>query len=390
MSLSAVTFASRQGRAASATTAEAAPTMVIVSPGGLSGGGGMGSVTRAMVHWLKQKPGQGRVFVIDPRGDGPAWFWPVRFLLAAIQLVWLRLAHRPRVLHLQVSERSSFLRKGALLLLGRMMGMKTVLHHHGAEVIPFFTGTAAPMRWLVRRAAALADMNIVLGERWRRFLMDEVGIDATKVTIVYNAAPDLGGSRIARRPGPMRFLLLANLSPRKGVGEFLRACALLVSEGRDIHATLAGGGDVRRYANEANALGLADRCTFTGWVGRERAETLIASSDALVLPSFDEGMPMAILEALSAGLPVIATPVGAIPEALSGERHALLTPPGDADALAAAMRRLMDDGELADHLRREGRRLYEERFQLDAYMARLVQLYAGLDRPRTTDPRRAG
>lgn len=356
--------------------------VVIVSPGGRDGGGGMGSVTRAMAEWLTaQRPGI-TVHLLDPRGNGPAWLWPFHFAAAAARLIVIRLGGKASILHLQVSERSSLIRKGLLLALGRALGLRTVLHHHGAEFIPFHRAAGRLMRRWVAWTGAATDLNIVLGERWRSFLVEEVGVDAGKVVTLYNATADLGPARTARAACRWHFLLMANLSPRKGVGEFLAAVALLASQGRDVTATIAGGGEVARYRAEAEALGIARRCHFTGWVGRTDVAKLIADADALVLPSHDEGLPMVILEALSAGLPVIATPVGSIPEVLRHDETCLFIGVGDVAGVAAAMTRVATDPALAARLAANGREAYEQRFEIGAFMEAMLGFYhAVLDRP---------
>lgn len=372
------------------------PGVVIASPGGRAGRGGMASVTRSMAEWLEGKGGS--VDILDTRGGGASWKWPFFFIGAAARLLVLWIIRRPTVLHLQVSERNSFIRKGLLLLLGHALGMTVILHHHGAELIPFYRTTAPPMRrwtrWIIRRA----HHNLVLGERWLAFLRDEVGADSGRLEVLYNASADLSGPvqlarKTRRETGPVsetvHVVLMANLSPRKGIGEFLQALQSLRSAGMDIRATLAGGGDIERYVKEAEALGMSDRCRFAGWVDRAGVPDLFAAADVLVLPSHEEGLPMAILEALSCHVPVVATPVGSIGELLLDGRDCLLVTPGDSGALADAIRRIALDPELSRRLAENGRILFDRTFELERYMQRLVGIYthaASRNRPDGRSP----
>lgn len=386
--MSATTDKSRPAAAQQQSPDRHVGGVVIVSPGGCDGGGGMGSVTRVMAEWLKAQRPDLRVHVLDPRGDGPAWLWPFHFAAAAARLIAIGLGGKASILHLQVSERSSLIRKGLLLAVGRALGLRTILHHHGAEFIPFHRAAGRLMRRWVAWTGVAADLNIVLGERWRSFLVEEVGVDASKVVTLYNATADLGPARAARAACRWHFLLMANLSPRKGVDEFLAAVALLASQERDVTATIAGGGEVARYRAEAEALGIAARCRFTGWVGRTDVVKLIGDADALVLPSYDEGLPMVILEALSAGLPVIATPVGSIPEVLRHEETCLFVGVGDIAGVAAAMTRIATEPALAARLAAKGREAYEQRFEVGAFMVATLGLYhAVLDRRPDRGPK---
>ena len=151
--------------------------VIIASPGGMAGRGGMASVTRTMEEWISSSDLGIGVCVLDPRGIGSSWLWPVYFCRAIIDALRLGLKPGPKILHLQVSERSSFIRKGLLQSLGHAFGMTTILHHHGAELIPFYRSASAPLRWWSHRTICRADLNIVLGQRWQDFLSKEVGAD---------------------------------------------------------------------------------------------------------------------------------------------------------------------------------------------------------------------
>ena len=158
----------------------------------------------------------------------------------------------------------------------------------------------------------------------------------------------------------------------------LQAIALLAERGIEASATLAGEGQQDAYRQLAHRLGIGARVHFAGWLAPERLLELHRTSDALVLASRHEGMPMAIIEALAAGLPVIATPVGLIPETLRDGETALLVPPGEPVALADAMERLALDPALGRRLGHGGRQLYERTYDLDRYMRRLLALYGQL------------
>ena len=358
--------------------------VVIASPGGRDAGGGMGTVTRLIADEIDGSGTGLRAAVLDPRGAGSGMLWPPYFGRAAARLLAWCLVGRVALVHLQVSERSSFLRKGALLWLARLFGCPTVLHHHGAELITTYRTGRAIFRPVIRWSVRAASVNLVLGERWRAFLTTELGVPADRVRVLFNATPDLWegpapfSAEAALAGREPTLLLLANLSPRKGVGEMLDATARLRAAGRPIRLILAGGGEIARYEAEAARLGIADLCRFTGWIGRPEVEALLRSAGTLVLPSHREGLPMAILEALSAGLPVVATPVGSIPEVLTDGRDCLLVPPGDGKALADALTRASGDEALRRLLAANGRALYEARFSAATYRDTLLGLYAEL------------
>ena len=355
-------------------------SVVIASPGGITGGGGTGSVSREIQDWLVENDGNVQVVVIDTRGSGSVLASPLFFLVALVRLAILRVSRPGSVLHVQVTERGSFLRKGVVLRLGRLLKMRCVLHHHGAELKAYVAKARGWERAWLLDTVRKAHLNIVLGWDMQKFLIEALGVDHHRTAVLHNAVKDFQGPARPRTPsvGGFHFLLLANLCPRKGVSEFLQALARLRAESTPFRATIAGGGQVARYVDEATALGIRQDCTFTGWVKRDRVERLLGEADALVMPSYDEGLPMVILEALSARGPVIATPVGSIPEVLTDTVDCLFVKVGDVGALHAAMTRIIDEGDLREYLAEEGRKLFERKFQMRSYIENLFALYRRL------------
>jgi glycosyltransferase involved in cell wall biosynthesis len=273
-------------------------------------------------------------------------------------------------------------RKAIFLLYGRLFGIPVVLHHHGAEFIPEYEKRSGAYRRLVRWAVNAAQCNIVLGRLWEDFLSRDLGVPKDRIVLLYNAVSDPGrpAPRV-EKPGPLRLLILANLSARKGVGELLQAMKALTGSGRDLTLTLAGGGEVDAFRARAEGLGIGKRCRFTGWIPATDAAKLWAETDLFVLPSHHEGLPMAILEALSQSVPVVATPVGSIPEVLTDGTDCRLMPPGDTAALTRTLASLQDDPGERRRLGEAGRLLFERQFALDQYIDRLLRLYGHLQPP---------
>ena len=146
----------------------------------------------------------------------------------------------------------------------------------------------------------------------------------------------------------------------------------------DWEAVIAGNGTVETARERAAALGLADRVEIPGWVDAATVSSLLATADIFVLPSHNEGLPVAILEAMGAGLPVVATPVGAIPELVIANENGILVPPGSASALAGALAALIRNPELRIRLGNSARHRVERHFRLEGTAERFVTLYRAL------------
>lgn len=359
--------------------------VVFATPGALDGGGGIGRMTGYIVDHFSASPSAPDTVVLDTRGSGSVAMSPFYLTGTLARLAALLVRGKASIVHINVSEHGSFWRKAAVQVLADLFSCPTVVHLHGATFVEYFHKSAFSRficRWLFNHC----DVAVVLGESWRDFLVQAVGIDPHKIRVLYNAVPDIGADLPAREAPPagaiVSLLVLANLSERKGIGTVLRACRLLKLQGFRFRVTIGGGGDVEGYRAMAESLGVAEEVSFLGWVSREQAHDYIRSHDMLLLPSTHEGLPMVILEALSAGLPVVTTPVGSIPEVLTDGETARIIPVNDADALAQAVTDLAQHPALYTRLSEEGRRLFLEKFVIEAYGRSLQELYVDLDRPR--------
>ena len=179
-------------------------------------------------------------------------------------------------------------------------------------------------------------------------------------------------------------LIVGHLSEVKGYPTFFEAAARVVAAGEDC-AFVALGGETaspgyRKVLDEhVRALGLEARVQFLGW--QADVESVLRASDVVVLPSLAEGLPMAILEAMACARPIIATPVGGIPEAVSHESTGLLVPPRDADSLANAILRLIRDRSFAQRLGAQARDCAVSRFSVTRLVADVQAIYDGLCPP---------
>ncbi len=359
--------------------------IVFATPGALDGGGGIGRMTGYVVDQF-DKSGTTRSIILDTRGTGSVLLSPLYLGLTLTRMAWILARRKASVVHINVSERASFLRKAAVQAVAGLMSCPTVVHLHGASFVEFFEGgifARAISRWLFNRCGRV----VVLGDNWRDFLVQSVRTDPRKIRVLYNAVPDVGadlGPPVPPNPDAvLSLLVLANLSERKGIGTLLRAGALLKERGQPFRITIGGGGDVEGYRAMAAELGIAEECSFLGWIGREEAHAHIRSHDMLLLPSTHEGLPMVILEALSAQLPVITTPVGSIPEVLTDGETARIIPVNDPQALADAVVQVGHDRDLYRRLAENGRRLFLKQFVIDAYAKSLLAIYQELDRSGT-------
>ncbi len=341
-------------------------------------GGGMYKLADYLIQaQAPQTPaGSAELRALDTRGAGSALGSLLVLAKALGMLLRGRASGRLAGVHVNVAERLSLLRKGAVVMTCRAIGVPVVLHLHAAQLHHFFKRLPLPLKWLTRWVFSLPESVVVLGTASKHFVVNALGVPPDRVEILINGVP---APSVARRPEPslpFKLLFVGNLSDRKGVPDLLQAMAPPSLAELPLQLTLAGGGDVAAYEARARALGLApDRVHFEGWADQNAVARHMAEADLLVLPSYDEGLPLVILEALANSVAVVCTPVGEIPHMLSDGDNALLVPPGDVAALADALRRLAQNPALRERLERNGRALYAQNFSLTRFFAAVARIH---------------
>jgi glycosyltransferase-like protein len=245
-----------------------------------------------------------------------------------------------------------------------------------------------------RRAILEPDHVLVVSEAWRRILLHDYGVTAAVVgngvDLDRVTAPP-AGDRAARRAGigagdRFLFLTVGGIEPRKGSAELVEALGALAGAGTPPLLAVVGGHSFQDYAayrervlDRAASLGLelGRDLVMLGTVPDAELSGWYHAADAFVFPSRNEGWGLVVLEAMAAGLPVVATDIPVFREYLTPDRDALLGPPGDAAALAEGMRRLAADAALRARLAANGPSV-ARRFPWEAVARRHLDFYARL------------
>jgi glycosyltransferase involved in cell wall biosynthesis len=234
-------------------------------------------------------------------------------------------------------------------------------------------------RWVSRWVYRQAERIIAVSTPIRRRLIERDGVHPDLITIVPNAVVSAPEERSEEPPAGLRggrplVGVVARLQPEKGVANFLKAAARVAPRFPEAHFVVAGDGPLREelVALAAN-LGLRDRIHFLGF--RSDASALMGTLDVLVVPSLTEGSPLVTLEAMAAGVPVVASAVGGIPDQVRDGKEGLLVPPGDTGAMDDAIVALLRDPARARSLGEAGRRRVTTEFSHAAMVRRIEDVY---------------
>lgn len=282
----------------------------------------------------------------------------------------------PLLVHIHFASRGSTLRKMLLAWMILRAGKPLVMHAHGGGFDSFYARLPPSARRAVARVLQRCDCVIVLSQQWREFYIAHCAVPEARVKVLYNPAclPEQVPDR--RRRATVQFLFLGRIGASKGAFDLLNAFdSLAPSERRRARLVMAGDGDlaaIRRSFSSADGQPL-----ILSWVDSAQRDALLAESDVFILPSYREGVPMALLEAMAFGLPVITTPVGGIPDIVTDRREGLLVSPGDVPRLRQAMSELIQDNALRFALGRAARERARH-FDVAQYASELLALYRRL------------
>jgi glycosyltransferase involved in cell wall biosynthesis len=284
--------------------------------------------------------------------------------------------HRPDTVLLFVAVGGSIVEKGAMAWYARLRGVPAIMFPRGGSVVDDCRDSAFTRAW-VSWSFRGARKIVCQGESWQRFAIDVLGFAPGNVKVIRNWTAtrellDVGAKRVARQGCPVRLLFLGWVDREKGVFELIEACRRLVNS-RRFTLDIAGEGNASAAARALvgrDELGAVVR--FRGWLQGPELLRALSEADVLVLPSWAEGLPNAMIEAMAARLAIVVTGVGAIPELITDRRSGMLVEPRNTDSLARALDEVIIDGELRESLAREAYQIALRDFEVEAAVDRLV------------------
>lgn len=297
-------------------------------------------------------------------------------------LAFLRLARmirsiRPTIVHTHLQSPNLYGRLAA-----RLAGVPLVV----ATEHNVYQSKAARYITVERALARRTDALVAVSTEVQRFLGRQIGVAASTIHVIRNgvATPTPSADGVAKirrliesKSAPLCIATVASLTPKKGHRFLIQALARLHERGNRLVALFAGDGDERRNLEAlADSLGIRDSIHFLGLV--PNPGDVLAVADIVVLPSLVEGLPLALLEAMRAGKPVVATSVGGVPEAIASGANGVLVAPGDEVALADAIDDLARSPERRAELGVRARDTAEREFTDHAYVHALAGLYESL------------
>ncbi len=306
----------------------------------------------------------------------------MRLVLSPFFLAATILFRQVSLVHINTSLNTrAYWRDLAYLALAKALGARVVYQVHGGALPQRFFAKSRGLTSFLRFTLKAPDLILVLAqvelEAYRDFVPEQRvvalpnGIDCRPYAALRQVS--------AQGAQALRIVYMGRIAREKGLYETLQGLRLAHELGVDARLVIAGGGPeeqpLRRYAQ---ALGIASRTCFVGPVFGADKVKLLAGADVMVLPSYSEGLPYALLESMAAGIPVIATPVGAIPDVVTDGIHGFLVPPRNGKAIAESLAILAADRERIAWMSRACRRRVRAAFSIERLAQELSLHYAQL------------
>lgn len=339
-----------------------------------------------------------------------------------------------RIVHIHTSEPPSAKRKRMFMRIAKALGKKTIVHFHAFDTASTIKSSSQEV---YRYLFSNADMVIALSPTWKRAI-NEVFDLGEKVQVLYNPCPTIApwaldkkafgekavltktektaeglesacapenssklGSSVTQSSseslsalsdnpsaknkknnsvvGKKKQILSAGVvNARKGYKDLIKGFAAIAVNHKDWKVVFAGSGEIEEGKALAKELGIESQVEFLGWVAGEAKDRVFRETSIFCLPSYAEGFPMAVLDAWAYGLPVVATPVGGLPDIVKDGEDCLLFNPGDCEQLAVQLERMITDEELREKIEGASRNFAEKVFNETVINGQLALIYKGL------------
>ena len=269
--------------------------------------------------------------------------FPVKYLTIIIFL----LTHpNYKIVHIHGASRISFFRKYLIFLSVKyLLRRKTVYHIHGAEYHEFIDESSSMTKFFIKQMLEGTDAVICLSIQWADFFNKHYNIK--NLYILNNIVPLPGQISKEKNTDKIIFLLLGRIEKRKGMFDLLTMIHNHIDYFRNkVIVYIGGDGETEKLQKEIKEYKLDSLVEFVGWVSGDKKEKLLSESDVYVLPSYNEGLPISILEAMSYRKPIISTNVGGIPTIVKNDVNGKLIEPGDEQALFESLEFFIEHREL--------------------------------------------
>ena len=269
-------------------------------------------------------------------------FRVVYFAYAILKIFFLLLLDRRlRIVHIHSAADGSFYRASIVIKVCKAFGKKVIFHSHASRFKDFYN--ESPQKTWIVNTINDVDTVLVLSNSWKLWFAS-IGVNIDKIEVLNNITSLPQIANIPIKDDKLHLLFLGLIGDRKGIFDIVKA----IGENKEVFKTrllfkIGGNTHEKELLSAINEYGIGDFVQYEGWVSGKKKIDLLNWADVYILPSYNEGLPIGILEAMSYGCAIISSPVGGIPEVVKNEENGIIVEPGNICQISDAIISLFDN-----------------------------------------------
>ncbi|WP_349400305.1 glycosyltransferase [Clostridium perfringens] len=272
------------------------------------------------------------------------------------------------IIHIHMSRGFSLVREGIFVILSKIFGKKCIIHFHSGKFPSEYKNLNLILKLYIKLIFNICDYIICLNEEQKVLLKN---ISSKKIKIIENSINNNIFNNYNSES--KEILFLGKVCKEKGVYDLINAISNINED--QIKVNILGDGELENLKILIKNKKLTEKCNVLGWVNNDVIDKFLKRSCFLVLPSYHEGMPFSILEAMAYGLPIISTSIGSIPKIITENKNGFLINPGDINDLTEKIIILLKDKELRKFMSRNNKKCIDENYSMEKSMEDIFSVY---------------
>jgi glycosyltransferase involved in cell wall biosynthesis len=305
---------------------------------------------------------------LSVRGDSPRAIKLFQSIFGVFKLIIKLILKKYDMIHMHPSENTGFFRYIPYYYVSRCFRNKVVMHMHGGSFNEFLEKLSKFFNKRIVKVLENSSKLICLSDFWETYFNS---INIWNTSVINNSVIVHQCNYYDSESKNITFL--GFIEKRKGIYDLIEALKIIENE-VDFTLNVCGSGEEDLLKKKIADLSLSKRVIMHGWIGPEKKDELLKNTAIFILPSYNEGLPMCVLEAMSYGIPIISTPVGGIPE-LVKEENGILVTPGKCAEIAEAIKELWHNIEKRKEMSEKNYNLVNDEYSMKATFDKLLSVY---------------
>jgi glycosyltransferase involved in cell wall biosynthesis len=352
-----------------------AKKILIIGPSISRTKGGMATVTNDM---LQQSDEQYQFEHIVSHVEGSA-IEKIVYIFKSLSKLFFKRNYS--IVHIHVASGASIYRKSLFVFAAKLLNKPVILHAHGGDFHNYYNRQTTIIRWFIRKMFSASAVILVLTEFWKTFF--ESHITKSRVVVLHNGVHADAYKQCFTSPAHINhFLYLGRFETQKGIYDLLDVIDDLVNKNgqKKLRFFFGGYGETEKVNQFIQERHLEENVRILGWVNDQQKLEWLGKVETLLLPSYYEGLPMAILEAMAAGKIIISTDVGGIPDLVKNGENGFLFKPADKTALKKHILHVVSNPDDVVNIGEKNMAIIKAEYDLNTIFFYLKSIYDGVVR----------